>query len=167
MIKKKLTQKIFNLKDLLMPLSLIFLISTISCNSASNQNVHPNNKTILSDDSQNKIRELIIKNYQFPITSNIDANSSHFYVSVLIEKGGKVSNISMTESKDSLLVPLLINCQLTVNPPDTITKISDFITKNMFVFKDEAIRVTKMIEPLDLPEWKDKNLEFAISFYIK
>jgi hypothetical protein len=165
MIKKMLNQKTFNLKLFTMLLGLIILL--FSCNSASNQNVPADNITILSDASRNKIREILVKNFQFPITSNTDASSGHFYVSVIIEKGGKVSNISISESKESLMVPLLISCQLAVISPDTIANRSDFITKNLFVLEEEAIRVTKMIEPLNLPEWKDRKLKFAISFNIK
>lgn len=163
-----LTKKNFSIKLLILQ-GLFILLITVSCNSSSNRNTFSDDKATISDESQSKIKELILKNFQFPVTLNNDATSGLFYVSVKIEKGGKISDIRIIKSEDSLKIPLLNSCQIMLVPSDSIntTKNFDYITKKMYAFEEEAMRVTKMIEPLNLPEWQNKNVEFAISFNIR
>jgi hypothetical protein len=169
MINTMLNRKSSPFRRMLILQGLLVLLIAFSCKSGSNQNVLAEDKPLISDESQNMIRDLYLRNFQSPDESNTGAISGHFYVSVKIEKGGKLSNISITESEDSLKVPLLNGFQFSHVSSDSLnaTNRTDFVTQGLFPYKEEAKRITRMLETLDLPEWQEKSIEFALSFNIQ
>ena len=150
----------------------MFLLLAFTNKSEQNQKTESVQQALFSQDSQNKIMKLLFENIQYPIEAKNKGMSGRFFVIVKMEKGGKISNITINDKDNSINIPLVTPNEVVVTglvPKNDKTDKSrtEFVTKNLSVLENEGIRVAKMLESLKLPEWQNKGIEFAIPFNFK
>lgn len=143
-----------------------------SCKKDYIRVVQTEKQSLFSPDSQNKIRSLFQQNIKFQgEVKNINI-SEKFFLIVQMNKGGVVDSIYANETDLNNNIPIV--CSINIlssfdkNSAKSYENYSvESIENKLKILENEGIRVTRKLESLNLPEWQDKRIEFAIAFNIQ
>jgi hypothetical protein len=172
MAKKDFFYNSVKAKNLLILTAVLILSLAFSSKSEQNQKEQKVQKLVLSEDSQNKLMKLFQENIRYPDEALNKEISGRFFVIIKTSKGGKINNITVNDKDNSVNVPLIVPHEIVIVgkiPLNNATNKdhSEYVTKDLAILENEGIRVTKMIESLKLPEFRDESLEFAIPLNFK
>jgi hypothetical protein len=166
MINKNSTSVIArSVKFLILP-SFILLIVLLSCSTAKAQE-NISEQTLFSPESHKKLMELLFKNVMYPTEAKNQDISGRFFVIVKMKKGGVVDQVTVNDTDKSINVPSLGNEVVVVgyglkNPAEV--KVVKAVMKDRSILTNEGVRVARMLGSVKIPEWENKDMEFAISF---
>jgi TonB-dependent SusC/RagA subfamily outer membrane receptor len=154
-----------SVKLLILPV-LILILSIIPFRSAIAQE-GLSEQTLFSSGSHEKLMELLFKNVKYPAEAREQDMTGRFFVIIKMKKGGIIDKVSVNDTDKSINVPLLGNEVVVVgyglkNPAED--KNAKAVVKDRSILTNEGVRVAGMLGSVQIPEWEDKDMEFAISF---
>jgi len=120
-----------------------------------------------AQDSETRILEFLGQNTGYPQDAKISSDTGSIYVRVKMEKGGIIKECKAVTEKTGINVPFLHEVVIVGYKPSEGQAISGTGSaegKDHLSLKTECERVANKIGTLDIPEWKDKNMEFALVY---
>lgn len=127
----------------------------------SNTLVNGSQGQLFSKSSEAEISKFVAKNVLYPLEAKNLSDTGRFFVVVKMNKGGVIKDCKFFTEKSKVDVPILeqIIAVAYKNNSTSVAK-SD---KEHLALKAECLRIANKLSELQIPEWKDKNVEFAIS----
>jgi beta-lactamase regulating signal transducer with metallopeptidase domain len=167
MINKKPTRNYATLKSLIILPVVAILFVMFSFKPESSQTNTGNQKPLFSKTSESEILVFLAKNTGYPQEAKSSSDTGKVFVVVKMNKGGVIKECKVSTDKKAVIVPLLPEIVIVGNKPSGGTSITKSIkaTSNEHpTLKTECLRVTNTLSEVKIPEWKDKDMEFAIQF---
>jgi bla regulator protein blaR1 len=167
MINKKPTRNYATLKSLIiLPLvaTLFVMFSFKPENTLSNTG---NQKPLFSKTSESEILVFLAKNTGYPQEARSSSDTGKVFVVVKMNKGGVIKECKVFTDKKAVNVPLLPEIVIVGYKLSGGTSVAHSIkaTSNEHpTLKTECLRVTNTLSEVKIPEWKDRDMEFAIQF---
>jgi TonB-dependent SusC/RagA subfamily outer membrane receptor len=167
MINKTSTPGIAALKTIFILPAIIILFCLFSFKSSTSIQEKKENPSVFSAESKKKLIDLIYTNISYPSEARKQDLTGKFYVIVKMKKGGIVDQVSVSENDKGVTVPLLANEVVIMGygskrPEESAD--NKAVVKDKSLLTNEGIRVAKMLGSVKIPEWENKDLEFAINF---
>jgi len=161
MINKKPTRNYAALKSIMILPVVAILFVLFSFKPESNTLVNGSQGQLFSKSSEAEISKFVAKNVLYPLEAKNLSDTGRFFVVVKMNKGGVVKDCKFFTEKSKVEVPILeqIIAVAYKNNSTSVAK-SD---KEHLALKAECLRIANKLSELQIPEWKDKNVEFAIS----
>jgi len=166
MINKKPTRNVASMKALLaLPVVAILLVFFSFSSDPSSLNA-VNQKPTLSQASASELYKFIFTNIKYPEEAKNSCDTGRIYVVLKIKKGGIVDNAKAFSDIKDIKVPMMDEIVLTAYKPLTVKNVDDNSksTNDHPLLKAECLRVAGKIGSLDIPEFKEKDIEFALAF---
>lgn len=166
MINKNLASTVSSSWKLTVVPAVIFTLVLLSFRSANAQE-KISEQTLFSPGSHTILMDLLFKNVKYPSEARYQDMTGRFFVIVKVKKGGIIDKVTVNDTDKSITVPLLGNEVVVVgyglrNPAED--KSQKAVLEDRSVLTNEGIRVAKMLGSANIPEWENKDMEFAISF---
>jgi TonB-dependent SusC/RagA subfamily outer membrane receptor len=103
----------------------------------------------------------------YPTEAKNQDMAGRFFVIVKMKKGGIVDKVTVNDTDKSINIPLLGNEVVVVgyglkNPAED--KSIKAVMKDRSVLTNEGVRAANLLGSVKIPEWENKDMEFAISF---
>ena len=120
--------------------------------------------SLLSDASTMEILKFLAENARYPQEAKNSLDTGKVFVSVKINKGGKVRETDTFIDKKDVKVPILNEEIVIIGylPSEDNIKKSDFSGEHPEL-RSECLRLANKLEEIDVPEWNEKNMEFAVA----
>jgi hypothetical protein len=167
MINKKPTQNYAALKSIIILPVVAILFVMFSFKPESGQTNAGNQKPLFSKTSESEILVFLAKNTGYPQEAKSSSDTGKVFVVVKINKGGVIKECKAITDKKAVNVPLLPEIVIVGYKPSggTSAAKSTKATSNEHpTLKTECLRVTNTLSEVKIPEWKDKDMEFAVQF---
>lgn len=167
MINKKPTRYYAALKSIIILPVVAILFVMFSFKPESNQTNTANQKTLFSKTSESEILKFIGMNTGYPQEAKSSSDTGRIFVVVKMNKGGIIKESKAFTDKKAVNVPFLPEIVIIAYKPSdgTNTANSEKAAGNEHpTLKTECLRVANKLSEVNIPEWKDKNMEFAISY---
>jgi bla regulator protein blaR1 len=161
MINKKPTNSYAALKSLLILPAVMILFIAFSFKA------NPQPQPAFSEDSKSQLFKFILEKIKYPSEAKEASVTGKFFVVVKILKGGKIETTTIKSDEKVINVPILDEIVIVGYGPISSSAATGSSSKELALITNEGIRVAKMLGSIDLPEWKDKNMEFALAFNFK
>lgn len=165
MINKKPTHAYAALKNILViPLAAILFLM-FSFKTVSNPPKSSYQQPLFSSNSQTEIYKFINMNIVYPQEAKNSSDIGRIYVVVKVNKGGIIKDCkAFTETKE-IKVPIMDEVSIVaIAPGQSVAKGEKVIADEHPFLKKECLRIAKKLTEVSIPEWKDKNMEFALAF---
>ena len=161
MINKKPTRNYAALKSIMILPVVAILFVLFSFKPESNTLMNGPQSQVFSKSSEAEINKFVAKNVIYPLEAKNLSDTGRFFVVVKMNKGGVIKDCKFFTEKGKVEVPILeeIIAVAYKNNSTSVAK-SD---KEHLALKAECLRIANKLSELQIPEWKDKNVEFAIS----
>ena len=139
-------------------------------------------QTLFSAESQKKIMEMVYANITYPSEAKQQNKTGRFFVIITMKKGGIVDQVKVNDIDKSINIPLLSYNEVVIvgyglkNPAENLAVVGYGSAKqderkdgkedkrDISLLTNEGIRVARMVGSVKIPEWENKDMEFAISF---
>lgn len=167
MINKKPTRNYATLKSLIILPVVAILFVMFSFKPESNLTNTGNQKQLFSKTSESEILVFLAKNTGYPQEAKSSSDTGKVFVVVKMNKGGSIKECKAFTDKKAVKVPLLPEIVIVGYKPSGGTSAAESTkaTSNEHpTLKTECLRVTNTLSDVKIPEWKDKDMEFAIQF---
>lgn len=167
MINKKPTHNYAALKSLIILPVVAILFVMFSFKPESNLTNTGNQKQLFSKTSESEILLFLAKNTGYPQEAKSSSDTGKVFVVVKMNKGGVIKECKAFTDKKAVNVPLLPEIVIVGYKPSggTSAAKSTKATSNEHpTLKTECLRVTNTLSDVNIPEWKDNDLEFAVQF---
>jgi beta-lactamase regulating signal transducer with metallopeptidase domain len=167
MINKKPTRNYAALKNIIILPLVAILFVMFSFKPDSNQTNTGNQKTLFSKESESKIFKFIADKIKYPQEARSASATGEVFVLVKMNKGGVIKYCRAFTNKKAINIPVWKEIVITGYKPsteesaDNTAKVSRDIHPTL---KDEALSISNKLSELKIPEWKDKNIEFVITY---
>jgi len=165
MINKKPTHNYAILKNLMIlpVIAILFVMflfkpeSTTAVNGAQTQ--------LFSKSSETEISRFLAENLLYPAESKNSSDTGRFFVVVKMKKGGIINECIFSTEKSKVEVPILEEIIVVAYGSNSkiITAGDTKTDKEHLAIKTECLRVTNKLVELQIPEWKDRDIEFALA----
>ncbi|HZK61637.1 MAG TPA: energy transducer TonB, partial [Anaerovoracaceae bacterium] len=123
---------------------------------------------LFSRSSENEILKYVGMNTGYPQLARNSSDTGRVYVVVKMGKGGIVKECSAVTEKNEIKVPLMPEVVIIGYNSSTGLQSNAGIKKETSkehpLLKPECLRVVNNLGELNIPEWKDKDMEFALAF---
>lgn len=153
-------------KLLIFPAFISLLVFSPFSSAFAQQDI--SDQMLFSAESQKKIIEMVYANITYPSEAKQQDNTGRFFVIVKMKKGGIVDQVKVNDTDKSINIPLLSYNEIVIvgyglkNP--AVNQNVKTEKTDLTLLINEGIRVAKMVGSVKIPEWEDKDMEFAISF---
>jgi len=167
MINKKPTRIYATLKSLIILPVVAILFVMFSFKPESSQTNTGNQKPLFSKTSESEILIFLAKNTGYPQEAKSSSDTGKVFVVVKMNKGGIIKECKAFTDKKAVNVPFLPEIVIVGYKPSDGTSAANSgkVTENEHpTLKTECVRVTNKLSEVNIPEWKDKNMEFAIVY---
>jgi len=167
MINKKPTRNYATLKSLIILPVVAILFVMFSFKPENTLTNTGNQKPLFSKTSESEILVFLSKNTGYPQEARSSSDTGKVFVVVKMNKGGIIKECKAFTDKKAVNVPLLPEIVIVGYKPSggTSAAISTKATSNEHpTLKAECLRVTNTLSDVKIPEWNDKDMEFAIQF---
>jgi bla regulator protein blaR1 len=167
MINKKPTRNYATLKSLIILPVVAILFVMFSFKPESNLTNTGNQKQLFSKTSESEILVFLAKNTGYPQEAKSSSDTGKVFVVVKMNKGGIIKECKAFTDKKAVNVPFLPEIIIVGYKPSDGTSAANSVkaTGNEHqTLKTECLRVTNKLSEVNIPEWKDKNMEFAIVY---
>jgi len=134
---------------------------TFSLGSSSTNS--SNQESQFSKSSLTEILKYVVEHTVYPQEARNSSDTGRVFVAVRMNKGGTLNGTVTFSEKNEVNVPVLpqiviIGYKVTSGPGGISNK------PGHPALRAECVRVANQLGDLDIPEWKDKNMEFALAF---
>jgi hypothetical protein len=167
MINKKPTRNYAILKNLLILPIVTILFVMFSFKSENALTNTGNQQPLFSKTSETEILVFLAKNTGYPQEARNSADTGKVFVTVKMHKGGLIKECKAYTDKKAINVPLLPEIVIVGYKPTGGTSAAKSIKANSNehpTLKSECLRVSNTLSEVKIPEWNDKDMEFAIQF---
>jgi hypothetical protein len=158
MINKKPTSRFAALKGILIIPIAAILFMMFSFRQGS---VQENQEHLFSKSSETEILRFLASNTGYPQEARNASDTGIIFVFIKIAKGGVVKECKTFTDRKEVKVPLLPEMVIVGYKPASVRTITETEHKEL---KTECLRVVKTLGDAKIPEWKDKDAEFAVEF---
>jgi TonB family protein len=125
-------------------------------------------KPIFSESSEVEILKFQGQNTGYPQEAKNSSDTGKVYVIVKMNKGGTIKECVAVNDIKGNTIPVMKEVIIVGYNPSTGLQgppvKANTTSKDRKVLQTECIRVAKNLSKLNLPEWKDKDMEFVLSF---
>lgn len=167
MINKKPTRYYAALKSIIILPVVAILFVMFSFKPESNQINTGNQKTLFSKTSESEILKFLAMNTAYPQEAKSSSDTGKVFVVVKMNKGGVIKECKVFTERKAVNVPLLPEIVIVGYKPaggTGVAKNEKSISNEHPTLKAECLRVTNKLSEVKIPEWKDKDMEFAVLF---
>ncbi|MCX6334273.1 MAG: M56 family metallopeptidase [Bacteroidia bacterium] len=170
MINKKPTPVIAILKNLLIIPVVAILFAAFSFTTINIPSAVQRQEKIFSDESAVRLLTFIGQNTSYPFTARTNNITGKVFVEIAMDKGGKIRKINAFDTPDKIKFPMIQEVVIIGYAKPLDWNGQDLMPANTPIkisgdkLSEECLRVAQQIESLDLPEWKDKDLDFTLVF---
>jgi len=167
MINKKPTRNYATLKSLIILPVVAILFVLFSFKPGNTLTNTGNQKPLFSKTSESEILVFLAKNTGYPQEARSSSDTGKVFVVVKMNKGGIIKECKAFTDKKAVNVPLLPEIVIVGYKPSGGTSVAESTkaTSNEHpTLKTECLRVTNTLSDVKIPEWNDKDMEFAIQF---
>jgi len=166
MINKKPTRNFAAMKTLLaLPVVAILLVffSFSSDPVAINAG---NQKLTLSQASASEFYKFISTSIGYPDEAKNSCDTGRIYVVLKFKKGGIVEDAKAFSDIKEIKVPMMDEIVVVGKKPSSVEKADNNskTTNDHQLLKAECLRIAGKIGSLNIPEFKEKDIEFALAF---
>jgi TonB family protein len=116
---------------------------------------------LFSEQSERELLWFIGRNTVYPEEAKNTLDTATIFVTVKISKGGVIQECKASTEKVGISVPLLPEVVIIALGKEGISNKS--LSNEHPLLKTEALRVVNTLGELNIPELKEKNMEFAIA----
>jgi len=123
-----------------------------------------------SKSSMTEILKFVATNTKYPLMARSSFDTGKVFVLVKMHKGGIIEECKAFSDKKEIKAPILPKIVIVGYQSSSRQSVAtNKSNSNHPALKSECIRAANMLGDIDIPEWKDKNMEFglAIEFVIK
>jgi beta-lactamase regulating signal transducer with metallopeptidase domain len=163
MINKKPTRNYAALKSIIILPIVAILFVMFSFKPESNQTNTGIQKQLFSKTSETEILKFIGINTGYPQEARNSSDTGKVFVVVKMNKGGVIKECKAFTDKKAVNVPILPEIVIVGYKPTGGTSVAKSSNEHP-TLKTECLRVTNTLSEVKIPEWKDKDMEFAIQF---
>jgi hypothetical protein len=122
-------------------------------------------QALLTDDS--KLKDIISKNLIYPEDAKKQGIEGDFYIIVKMDSG-KIKKLTLINNDKKIEQPIIIMASIVEKTKSKSTEeTKNFVLKPLAMLEDEAVRVIKLFELVNITEWNSKMTEFAVHFKFK
>jgi TonB family protein len=121
---------------------------------------------LFSESSTIEMLRFLASNTAYPQEAKNLSDTATVYVTVKMEAGGIVKECKAVTEKEGISVPFMPEMVIVgyKTASQNTAKSQDDATKEHLALKNECERIVKRLGEVNVPEWKDKNREFALAF---
>lgn len=168
MINKKPTRNYATLKSLIILPVVAILFVMFSFKPESRQTNSGNQKPLFSKTSESEILVFLAKNTGYPQEAKTAGDTGSVFVILKMGKGGKIIESNAITQESKITVPILKEIDIVAYTPPVSGHEKIIGSRNPNAdhphLKTECLRVVNTLGNCQIPEWKDKDMEFAIAF---
>jgi len=164
MINKKPTRNFAALKSIIILPIVAILFVMFSFKPESDQVNTGNQKPLFSKASESEILLFLAKNIGYPQEAKNASDTGTVFVAVKMNKGGIVKECKAFTDKKGINVSLLPEIVIVGYKPSSGQAVvkNEKISNEHLALKTESLRMANKLAEVKVPEWKDKDMEFAI-----
>jgi len=166
MINKKPTPKYAALKSIIIIPVAAILFVMFSFKPESGHTNPGNQKPLFSKSSQTEILVFLAQNTGFPQEARNSSDTGKIYVVIKMNKGGIIKECKAFTERKAINVPFMEEVVIVGNKPSAGTGAAgnEKATGNEhLLLKNECLRVANKLNEVKIPEWQDKDMEFAVT----
>jgi hypothetical protein len=167
MINKRPTRNYAALKSLIiLPVAAILFVM-FSFKPESSPAYNGYQKHLFSKSSETEILKFLAINTGYPQEAKNSSDTGRVFVVVKMNKGGIIKECKVFTDMKGINVPLLNEMVIVGYKPSiglSAAKIERTTSNKHLTLKTECLRVANKLKEIKIPEWKDKDMEFAIPF---
>jgi TonB family protein len=122
---------------------------------------------LFSKTAELEILKFLGMNTGYPQEAKASADTGRIFVVVKLEKGGIIKECKAYNEKTGIKAPFLPEVVIVGYKPSEgqiIRNTENAAGKEHPVFKTECLRVANLLSVNEIPDWKDKNMEFVLTF---
>lgn len=167
MINKKPSHNYATLKSLIILPVVAILFVMFSFKPENTLTNTGNQKPLFSKTSESEILLFLAKNTGYPQEARSSSDTGKVFVVVKMNKGGVIKECKAFTDKKAVNVPLLPEIVIVGYKPSggtSVAKSTKATSNEHPTLKTECVRVTNTLSDVKIPEWNDKDMEFAIQF---
>ena len=164
MINKKPTRNIAAMKTILALPVVAILLLFFSFRTDPGSLKAANQKITLSQSSASEFYKFLSSNVLYPEEVKKAFDTGHIYVVLKIKKGGFIEDAKAFSDIKDINVPLMDEVVIAGYKPSSAGNINSKSANDHAILKAECLRVAGRIGSLDIPEFKEKDIEFALPF---
>jgi TonB family protein len=131
----------------------------------------PEPEPLFKKTSETAFLKFLGTNIKYPQEAKASSDTGTIYAVVKLEKGGSIKECKTFTEKSGINVPILpeiviVGYKSSIEPGDLRPgeKTGKAPRIGLNELQTECLRVTNMLSVNEIPDWKDKNMEFAITF---
>jgi hypothetical protein len=165
MINKKPTRNFAALKSFIILPVVAILFIMFSFKPESDKANTGNQKPLFSKASESEILLFLAKNTGYPQEAKNSYDTGSVFVVVKMNKGGIVKECKAFTDKKGINVPFIEEIVIVGYKPSNgqvVAKNEKSGGNEHLALKTECLRMANKLAEVKLPEWKDKDMEFAI-----
>jgi hypothetical protein len=125
------------------------------------ESVQVNKEYLFSKASDSEILVFLASNTGYPQEARNSQDTGKIFVTVKINKDGSIQECKAFNKKSDIKIPFLPEVVIVGKKPLTSQAVAG---KNFSALKTECQRVSNRLSELKIPEWKDKEVEFAVTY---
>ena len=166
MINKNPTRTYAALKSIIILPAVAILFIMFSFKQESSQINTVNQKPLFSKTSESEILVFLAKNTGYPQEAKSSSDTGIVFVVVKMNKGGVIKECKVFTDRKAINVPVLPEIVIVGYKPSGGTSVANSekaIANEHPALKTECFRVANKLSEVKIPEWKDKNMEFAVA----
>lgn len=170
MINKKPRHNYAALKHILILPIVAILFVMFSFKPESDLLKNGNQEQLFSNASHEKILKFLTVNIIYPKEARNTADSGKVYAVVKMGTGGIIKDINVFTEKNKITVPMLNEVVIVgykLGSGQKTTNNNKAAKSDHPELKVECLRVANKLGNCEIPEWQNKNMEFAIAFNFK
>ncbi len=163
MINKKPTSNFATMKNLLILPAISILFISFSFKSVPSPLNSVNQGPLFSVSSDSVISDYLQKRIVYPADAKNSLDTGMVFVVVNMNKGGIVKECKAFTSKSEIDAPVIRKIYIVGYKPS-----DQKMVKNSEInpsLKTECLRVANRLGEIDIPEWKNRDVKFAVAFH--
>jgi TonB family protein len=121
----------------------------------------------LSQTSWADFYKFVSTNIIYPQMAMESSDTGRIYVLLKLAKGGVIKECKVIEDRNAITVPVINETVIVGYRPTGETSAANSAkpgTNEHLALKNECLRVANKLTVNEIPEWKDKDIEFALPF---
>lgn len=163
MINKKPTRSYATLKGLLILPVVAILFFMFSFKPESIQIKTGNQKPLFSGTSESEILKFLAMNTVYPQEAKNSLDTGSIFVVVKMQKGGIVKECTANTARKGMNVPFLKEIVVVGYKPSAVKTTENYLAgKDHEDLKTESLRIANRLNEVKIPEWNERDMEFAI-----
>jgi TonB family protein len=121
---------------------------------------------LFTQNSETEILKFLGQNTGYPQEAKMTSDTGSVYITVKMDKGGIIRECKAFTEREGINMPFLNQVVIVAYKPSegqNTPGMQNAVGKEHLSLKTECERVANKIGSIDIPEWKEKNMEFALA----